>query len=289
MTITRPSPIVVPSARIMVASDLGDRDAEVLKVALARAGAEGRVALCHVVDEDVDVAPLFGEIHGRLAAELGDRTRLIDVVIRQGDAAEQILDAAAWWKPDMLIVGKPDQPAGALRRIFKPGTFEKVMRGTPCPLLISGHSPGTGRTLVGVESTDDELETILEHVRTEPHAVARRLIVAHCRTAMASVAGLTGEAFPYPPTLDAEIEAQILSRIRGAVRLAGLDARVKILTGPPVDSLLELAKDLAVDELIIGNHGRSGLARLLIGSVSEQIVNEAPCPVLIVPLADRTS
>jgi universal stress protein A len=50
--------------------------------------------------------------------------------------------------------------------------------------------------------------------------------------------------------------------------------------GSPVESVVETAKAIGADMIVIATHGRTGLRHLFLGSVAEQIVREAPCPVL---------
>ena len=75
----------------------------------------------------------------------------------------------------------------------------------------------------------------------------------------------------------------------------GIDFERRLVDGTPADAIVEVAKgDDAIDLIVLGTHGRSGLARLLMGSVAEAIVRRAPCPVLTVkePIketADATS
>jgi nucleotide-binding universal stress UspA family protein len=52
--------------------------------------------------------------------------------------------------------------------------------------------------------------------------------------------------------------------------------------GTPADEIVRYADDRDVDLIIMGTHGRSGVAHLLMGSVAEQVVRTAPCPVLLV-------
>jgi nucleotide-binding universal stress UspA family protein len=52
--------------------------------------------------------------------------------------------------------------------------------------------------------------------------------------------------------------------------------------GTPVDEIVRYADARDVDLIIMGTHGRSGMAHLLMGSVAEQVVRTAPCPVLLV-------
>ena len=52
--------------------------------------------------------------------------------------------------------------------------------------------------------------------------------------------------------------------------------------GDPVTDILRVAGEIPCDLIVMGTHGRTGLARLLMGSVAEQIVRKAPCPVVTV-------
>jgi nucleotide-binding universal stress UspA family protein len=56
----------------------------------------------------------------------------------------------------------------------------------------------------------------------------------------------------------------------------------KLLSGVPWSMLTEAAEDPAVDLIVLGTHGRTGLARVLLGSVAEKIVRHAPCSVMVV-------
>jgi nucleotide-binding universal stress UspA family protein len=57
-----------------------------------------------------------------------------------------------------------------------------------------------------------------------------------------------------------------------------------LLEGNPVEEILNLAEETESNLIFMGTHGRKGLGRLLMGSVAEQIVRKAPCPVLTVRL-----
>jgi len=52
--------------------------------------------------------------------------------------------------------------------------------------------------------------------------------------------------------------------------------------GKPVDEILELCREVGADLAFVGSHGATGLERLLLGSVSERVVREALCPVMVV-------
>ncbi len=64
----------------------------------------------------------------------------------------------------------------------------------------------------------------------------------------------------------------------------GSDVRFRhqFLIGPPDRTLLEYAKTRNIDLIVLGTHGRTGLGRLLMGSVAEAIVRRAECPVVTI-------
>jgi universal stress protein A len=55
-----------------------------------------------------------------------------------------------------------------------------------------------------------------------------------------------------------------------------------VVEGDPATEIVRLAKKLPCDMIVMGTHGRRGLCRLLMGSVAESVLRNAPCPVLIV-------
>ena len=56
----------------------------------------------------------------------------------------------------------------------------------------------------------------------------------------------------------------------------------KLVTGNTFLEIIRVARDEDMDMIVMGTHGRTGLAHVLIGSVAERVVREAPCPVLTV-------
>lgn len=57
-----------------------------------------------------------------------------------------------------------------------------------------------------------------------------------------------------------------------------------LLEGDPAAEIVRYAEDAAMDLIVMGTHGRTGLERLLMGSVAEKVMREAPCSVLVVKL-----
>lgn len=67
------------------------------------------------------------------------------------------------------------------------------------------------------------------------------------------------------------------------LRQKGIEVVALLLQGATVETILREANKLDVDLIIIGSHGKSGLYKVLVGSVSEGILQSSNCPVLVVP------
>lgn len=63
---------------------------------------------------------------------------------------------------------------------------------------------------------------------------------------------------------------------------AGVETRIRVLRGFPVDVICETAKRIAPRFIVIGSHGRGAVRRALLGSVSTGVLHHAACPVLVV-------
>jgi nucleotide-binding universal stress UspA family protein len=93
---------------------------------------------------------------------------------------------------------------------------------------------------------------------------------------------------PFPPDT---IQAMIQDEERGlaaaeaeASRLGATRVTTKFLTGVPWDQIVEVLRgDAAFGLAVMGTQGRTGLDRVLLGSVTEKVIRHAPCPVLAVP------
>jgi nucleotide-binding universal stress UspA family protein len=57
--------------------------------------------------------------------------------------------------------------------------------------------------------------------------------------------------------------------------------------GNPHEEILEYVSEHGIDVVVVGSHGRSGIDRLVVGSVAERVVRLSPVPVLTVPAGDR--
>jgi universal stress protein A len=82
---------------------------------------------------------------------------------------------------------------------------------------------------------------------------------------------------------EAEDAAQTkLERISRQKLKAGTRYEILVMPGDPAVEVLQMAAKLGIDLIVMATHGRTGLRRLVLGSVAERVVREAPCPVLTV-------
>ncbi len=83
-------------------------------------------------------------------------------------------------------------------------------------------------------------------------------------------------------SVDLKEQAQAALRYFVPAELGELRVEQRVEVGHPFEQILETAKRDAVDLIVMGTHGRTGLGHVILGSVAERVVRLAPCPVLTV-------
>jgi nucleotide-binding universal stress UspA family protein len=83
------------------------------------------------------------------------------------------------------------------------------------------------------------------------------------------------------------IALESLGQIVESARPSGVDVRTELRRGPAWSEIAAFATESGADLVVMGTHGRRGVARTLLGSVAEKVVRVAPCPVLTVHLPPR--
>jgi nucleotide-binding universal stress UspA family protein len=73
-----------------------------------------------------------------------------------------------------------------------------------------------------------------------------------------------------------------LDRVIDQNDLKRLSVHAEVREGTPFHEIIRSAREKDIDLIVMGTHGRSGLAHVLLGSVTEKVVRKAPCPVLTV-------
>ena len=100
--------------------------------------------------------------------------------------------------------------------------------------------------------------------------------------------GLTSETLDLPTEVHETVTVDLREQAQTALQqflpspLGGLKVERRVEVGHPFEQILETAKREQVDLIVMGTHGRTGLAHIVLGSVAERVVRMASCPVLTV-------
>ena len=114
------------------------------------------------------------------------------------------------------------------------------------------------------------------------------LTLSHAFQNTAYVLPVQGYPGPTPDAL-ARLRQQLTTELEAAadeVRKLGITVHTKLDEGVPHSCVIEHARAWNADLIVMGTHGRTGLAHALIGSVAERVVRGAPCAVLVTRIRD---
>ena len=102
------------------------------------------------------------------------------------------------------------------------------------------------------------------------------------------VVPVPGDAYISPKMYDDLTESargfarKQLDKLVAQVKKARVKSRAFVLEGAPAEEIVRFARGRRVDLIVMGTHGRAGLAKLFVGSVADRVVAAASCPVLTV-------
>jgi nucleotide-binding universal stress UspA family protein len=204
--------------------------------------------------------------------------------------AERICDYAEAEDVDLIVMGTHGR-RGVDRMLFGSVT-EEVVREAPCPTFTvrteADAAPGQAvrRVLAPVDFSDAS-EAAVRHAREIALTYGAEIDLLHVveEPFYPSAYGYDPSAFPTAEVLD-NVEAQLGEMAR---EMVGYEhAVIEARTGDPAREILAYTEEKAVDLIVIATHGRTGLNRMLMGSVAERVLRRAPTPVFIVK-PDRKS
>ena len=130
----------------------------------------------------------------------------------------------------------------------------------------------------------------LDYGRNFARAFDAHLHVVHVANDLATAAPVS--EIPMDLTkVQAQIEAEADTSLEGVItdddRRSLKVKKVLLTSSTPARAILTYATEVRADLIIVGTHGRGGLAELLLGSVAQKVVRSAPCPVLTVRSHER--
>jgi nucleotide-binding universal stress UspA family protein len=283
--------------RVLIASDLSEASDEALKQGVEMA-AGGPIALCHVMPElgthallaqdyEVDVnrqvslqPRLVEALRGQLS-RLQPNASEPEIFIETGSDYAQILDRAEAWGAELIALGT--HGSGGLKRWLLGSVADQVVRAAHCQVLIARNSP-RGAVLAATDLSEPGLPAI-QAAAFEAARVNEKLVVMHAieqpREGDAAM-GLLG-ALPAldPPEVRGQKRVLASEIINGALTRLGAKGEIVIAEDDAVEETLQLAASLPARLIVVGTHGRKGLARVVMGSRSARILEKAPCSVLV--------
>ena len=238
---------------------------------------------------------LEGYDHLASSIEVPDDVPLTRAQVQHRSAAQGILEYTRAQKIDLVVMGTHGR--SGLRRVTLGSVAEAVVRGAPCPVLTVHLKQKQDDQAVILEKTK-HVEYILAPVdfstpsrrslfyaRALAEVYEARVDLLHVMSSdEAEADNEAGVIYEGPPG-----KANLKARLAAMARGARLKAGVHVIAGRLPASILDFAEREGVDLMVVGTHGRKGLNRVLVGSVAEQIIRQAPCPVLTVKYVDPSS
>lgn len=142
----------------------------------------------------------------------------------------------------------------------------------------------THRILVGVE-TDDSSTRLLAEVTRLALALGSEVVLLHLAEADPTFMPFEGDTstMRHERATVERGEHRAVQAMAESLRGQGVNARALQFRGPPADAIADRATELKADLIAVGSHQRGPLMRALLGSVSHRLVDQAPCPLLVVP------
>lgn len=192
---------------------------------------------------------------------------------------------------------------GGLSRVWLGSVASDVVRNSIAPLLLIRPSESGsrteaarpfGRVLIPLDGSPAGEEAIEHAVAVAGDPVVRYYLF-HVIEPVAYLAESADMAFVHETKLEAAAQAY-LEAIADRIRARGFEVDTRVLSHPqPARAILEYADEIQADLIAMETHGRSGLTRLLMGSVVDKVVRATPLPVLLhrprvnaAPAADRS-
>ncbi len=274
-------PAICPShwQKLLVCTDGSSEARHAVSETLALAGACGGQAyvlrVMEIVPEFEAVAPdlrcnLEEEVRQEMQAVKAEAASLgaaVETLVRQSQLPyAAIVAAAEKIRADVIILGRSGRTA--LARLLMGSVTARVIGYSPVDVLVIplGVSLGFARLLVASDGSSYS-EAAWKAALTLAERGESRLFAV-------SAAREEGEI----------IEAQgIIHRLLEAANQEGIPLQGISPQGQqPDDAIVQVALRNEVNLIIMGSHGRTGLPRLLMGSVTERVIGQAPCPVLVV-------
>jgi len=215
-------------------------------------------------EEDEAVARLE-----RMKSRAGEAGVDCHIVLRHGlEIYQEIVSEAENNQIDVIVTGRRGK--SGLMRLMMGSTTAKVIGHAHCSVMVvprAAHIEGQ-RILLAVDGS-----------RYSDMAASASISIAKQLHAPVSVVSVAYSEHKEQRHQEAE---QIVNRVTHFLSQEGIQVDGEVLTGRPGEVIVEAAHARGIDLIVIGSHGRTGLERMLMGSVSDKVIGHAQCAVLVV-------
>jgi nucleotide-binding universal stress UspA family protein len=293
--------------RVLVASDFSRFADEAIRQADTWARRQrAELAVMHVAPPSLPMHPLFPErqqrdltdlvtMEKRLAQELSDRVQQLTarspddfgVDVDFGEAYAAIVRRAEDIAATLVVIA--NRGATDLERVRLGSVAEKVVRYAHCSVLVVRPLSGGAVVLAATDLSDPALPAVQAAAR-ESTDRGGQLVVFHDVDLWSTLGSGLGVLGPVPlgpseQTVE-QVRQAVLRILAGQLDRFGVDGEVRVAAeGNPAAAIVRAADELNADLVVVATRGRTGLARLALGSIAEAVVRRAHCSVLAVRTA----
>ena len=191
----------------------------------------------------------------------------------------EIIKACRAWDAHMIVVGV--SPRGTDR--FLGSTGERVLRKSPVPVLLVKREflPGPKTVLIPIDFSPASRDAAREALALVRGFGGRAIFLHVLDISYLYPAAYGVEPVILPPVKPEDIEPE-WQEFLDALPLTGITWEKQTTEGPAARQIAEAATVLKADLVVIGTHGRTGVAHMLLGSVAEAVLRLTECSVLTV-------
>ena len=230
----------------------------------------------------------LGDLKGRAER----RGIAVTTRVATGIPSEEVITAARAEDSDLIVVGTRGKTG--LAHVLLGSTAERVIRGAPCPVLAVRMEQADAEQKEGVPSMPVTLERILVPVDFSDcslDALEYAAVVAQqAKASLLLLHVLEPVSYGLDFTLGhsrtreqvREIWTKRLEELAASLRVRQVPVEPQLRGGLPADSILDSARTLPCDLIVMGTHGRRGISHAFSGSVAEAVLRKALCPVIAV-------
>jgi nucleotide-binding universal stress UspA family protein len=234
---------------------------------------------------ETEIEQTAESVAGRARTHLSSRIR---TAVERGIPAETITGYADSHGTDLIVMGSHGR--GGLERALLGSVTERVLRTTSVPVIViprddddDEQGDGSYEDILlptdGSENADVAVEWGIDLAGAYDATIHTVYSVDTSR-----FAGIEGTDDLYDAI--EETGQDVLESIRRRARAADVSVAATIGSGPAAQVLLSYSEDHDIDMIVMGTHGRSGIERYVVGSVTETVVRNADVPVCCVPMAE---